>query len=219
MTSQNWADLGLCALSIAIAIGLGFWNKLTLKKHPKLYGIINLPIVIYPYVYMIAIAIWSLTYEFVKEKDFDTMPFIMALFFLIHILTTAALVGDFLSIKNDAISDKALSTYPMVGKLVQIPAFIIHFFMGAAGSLMSIWGIGFVMFAVIIDILTIVGTGLLTTASYIYLSKRGKLPLWLTIVGCILSFIYCVDIVTVIVVKIYLASKNKTSPQEKVVVN
>lgn len=43
----------------------------------------------------------------------------------------------------------------MIVKLAHIPAYIIHFCMGFAGTVMSLWGMPFVLLAVVIDLLRI----------------------------------------------------------------
>lgn len=84
-------------------------------------------------------------------------------------------------------------------KLGQIPAYIFHFMLGLAGSAASIWGIAFVLFAIIIDLATIIISGIHAIGVVRRLKKEGVLSLKTAILAGIGSFIYCVDIVVAIV--------------------
>lgn len=82
---------------------------------------------------------------------------------------------------------------------VMIPAYVIHFILGMLGLMMSIWGIGFILWAVVIDLITIFLTGLVGMSAAIcsckdkVLSKKGAV--WYSF----LSFIYCIDVITALV--------------------
>lgn len=84
-------------------------------------------------------------------------------------------------------------------KLGQIPAYIFHFMLGLAGSVASVWGIGFVLFAIIIDLATIIISGIHAIGVVRRLKKEGVLSLKTAILAGIGSFLYCVDIAVAIV--------------------
>ena len=48
----------------------------------------------------------------------------------------------------------------MLTKCIQIPAYIINFLLGCLGVLMIIWGIGVLLFVVLVDYITIFITGI-----------------------------------------------------------
>ncbi len=79
-------------------------------------------------------------------------------------------------------------------KAWQIPAYIFHFIMGAVGMVMSVWGIGFIMVAVIVDAVTIVLTGVNAIGCAVKLKKDGIIPMRTAIIYGIGSFIFCIDV-------------------------
>ena len=48
----------------------------------------------------------------------------------------------------------------MLTKCIQTPAYIINFLLGCLGVLMIIWGIGVLLFVVLVDYITIFITGI-----------------------------------------------------------
>lgn len=84
-------------------------------------------------------------------------------------------------------------------KLGQIPAYIFHFMLGLAGTVASVWGIGFILFAIIIDLATIIISGIHAIGVVRRLKKEGVLSLETAILAGIGSFLYCVDIAVAIV--------------------
>ena len=48
----------------------------------------------------------------------------------------------------------------MLTKCIQIPEYIINFLLGCLGVLMIIWGIGVLLFVVLVDYITIFITGI-----------------------------------------------------------
>lgn len=95
----------------------------------------------------------------------------------------------------------------MIVKLVQIPAYIGHFIMGCIGTVMSIWGIGFIFVAIIVDALTIIHTGILAVGCMINMKRTNVLTTKMAVLAAIGSFVYCVDVVIAIVV--FLVERNK----------
>lgn len=93
-------------------------------------------------------------------------------------------------------------------KLGQIPAYIFHFMLGLAGSVASIWGIAFVLFAIIIDLATIIISGIHAIGVVRRLKKEGVLSLKTAILAGIGSFLYCIDIAVAIVLLV-LCNRHK----------
>ena len=91
----------------------------------------------------------------------------------------------------------------MIIKLIHIPAYLFHFILGLAGTLMSVWGIGIVMFAVVIDAVTIILSGI-QAAGCAARNGTGKA---LSVICGIGSFIYCADII--IAVYMYINAKRR----------
>ncbi len=60
-------------------------------------------------------------------------------------------------------------------KMAHIPAYIFHFLLGIAGLFLSIWGIGFILWAIIIDLLTISISGSIAASACTCCEKEGLL--------------------------------------------
>lgn len=94
----------------------------------------------------------------------------------------------------------------MIIKLIHIPAYLFHFILGLAGTLMSVWGIGIVMFAVVIDAVTIILSGIQAAGCAVCAARNGTGKALSVICG-IGSFIYCADII--IAVYMYINAKRR----------
>lgn len=162
-----------------------------MKKYIKL-----LPLIIYPYAYLI----WLLLQfkaadafgEFVGSKEYVILFEAMFIIFNVYVL--------FIVVYNIVVTIKGKYTAYEAAKMNltvkawQIPAYIFHFFMGAVGVLMSVWGIGFIMVAVIVDVVTIALTGTNAIGCAVKLKKDGVIPLRTAIIYGIGSFIFCIDV-------------------------
>ena len=99
----------------------------------------------------------------------------------------------------------------MIIKLVQIPAYILHFLLGALGCLASVWGIGIIAWAVLIDLLTIAQSGVFGICAYTNGAAKKELPIWMGVVFSMLSFIYCIDVV----ISVYAFIRLRMSERKK----
>ena len=84
-------------------------------------------------------------------------------------------------------------------KCVQIPAYVLNFAIAMIGVMMSVFGLPMIAWAIAIDFLSIVLTGVSAIGCGRTLYKEGKIDrtsaIWMTI-G---SFVYCADVVIAIV--------------------
>lgn len=195
-------------LAAITAVFVLIFSKI-IKKHPKFYTWMNLPVIIYPYVYMVTL-LESILAEYAELSEL-AMIILFGTIFVIHPLAWAALIIDFKQIKSGNILPKSLANSTLLAKTIQIPAYIIHFIIGAFGSLASVWGIGFVLFAIIIDLLTIILSGIMSLANVINLRKQKVISLINAILVGVASFIYCIDVVAAIYLKIIVSKKLKTA--------
>ena len=80
-------------------------------------------------------------------------------------------------------------------KCLQIPSYIANFIVALVGVLMSIWGLGLIFYAVIVDFLTIVLSGIASIGCTYSLKKNGIITKKMAIICGIGSFIYVFDII------------------------
>jgi len=99
----------------------------------------------------------------------------------------------------------------LIIKGLQIPAYIFHFIIGTLGILASVWGIGIILVAVVIDLITITLSGISSIGCSIRMRKDKILSLPASILMGIGCFVYCVDVVIAAVYFFMARRKNKKS--------
>lgn len=173
------------------------------KKNKKWYPVCNLLLFLYPYIYMFIIA-----GNLLIENGDIVEPGITAAI-IIHLLIVLILVSDAIINKHQIVPTKDIVTINMIIKLVHIPAFIFHFVVGVFSSLLSVWGIGFVIAVVVIDLLTIIISGTYSVITIVTIYKQKKVSLKEAIICAICSYIYCVDIVVAIYLNVKVRAELK----------
>lgn len=154
------------------------------------------PLMLYPYAYLIAI---FLSVSLLKYMDADASGIAgLVIVVAYQILVLGYIIYSFIMVRlgNYTASDAAKLNLFVKG--MQIPAYLFHFLLGLLGTIMSIWGIGFIMLAMIVDFITIFLTGLHACSAAFALHKWGvvsKKKAW--ILG-ISSFFYCIDLITAV---------------------
>lgn len=84
-------------------------------------------------------------------------------------------------------------------KCVQIPAYVLNFAIAIIGVMMSVFGLPMIAWAIAIDFLSIVLTGVSAIGCGRTLYKEGKIDQTSAIWTTIGSFVYCADVVIAIV--------------------
>lgn len=177
-----------------------------MKKYLKL-----IPLILYPYAYLIGVAGLYIADEILPF--FSVSNISEYLFWGVIILYNVYVL--FIAVFNAVLTaGKRYTAYDgakinLIVKGVQIPAYILHFLMGLAGLIMSVWGIGFIVIAVFVDLLTIIFTGISAIGCSIKMKKEGILPLRGAILTGIGSFIYCLDVAVAIALVILGRKKQR----------
>ena len=125
-----------------------------------------IPVIIYPYIYVLILAVFFLFVGVLPEDTTDISLLVLLIIAVIYIL-------------------------------------------GFIGLAMSVWGIGFLLWAVLIDLLTILLTGISSIGCSIRMRKERLVSLPGAIFMGIGCFIYCADVVIAIV---YVVKARKKSP-------
>jgi hypothetical protein len=165
-----------------------------MKKYLKM-----LPVIIYPYVYLIAMALYFWGWDFsavIRDYGLDAV-LIMAIVYNLYSLI--AVIVNIVSACKGKRSAKELAKMNLIIKTVQIPAYIFHFILGLVGIVASIWGIGFIMWAVFIDTITIFLTGLNAVSVSVRCCKENILSKQSSVIFAVLSFVYCIDVLIAVV--------------------
>ncbi len=160
-------------------------------------SILLLPCALFPYVLLFAI--YCLYTGFLMEELFDNfflvLLFYMGIYFLLTLVLTAVFAVWCLAGKAEA---KRIALANMVIKLAQIPAYVVIFVIGVI-CLISLFTIGFTIFFVLYDMLSICLSGAVGLVAVIRLGKEKRFSPFLVAAG-ILQFVFCADVVASVVV-------------------
>ncbi len=163
-----------------------------------------LPVILYPYAYLIIMLIYI---PFFSEKAyaFDVLKVIALtynLYSLIIVITNAV------QIARGRYTAHQAAKMNCVIKGVQIPAYMFHFLLAMLGGLLSVWGIGFILWAILIDILTIALTGINAIGCCIRMCKEGMISKGKSVFYALCSFVFCIDVVVAIILYIKAKKRN-----------
>lgn len=167
-----------------------------MKKYLKL-----IPLILYPYAYLILL--FSM---FIFQKTFgnaaaseNLFVVLIGVFAIYHIYVLFIAIYNSVAMAKKRYSAHEAAKMNLAVKCWQIPAYIFHYLLGLLGLFMSIWGIGVILFVLVIDLLTIILTGIHSIGCTIRMKKDGILSPRLAFFTGVGSFIYCADIVIAIV--------------------
>lgn len=164
-----------------------------MKENKKL-----LPIIIYPYLYMVCFGILVLITPY-----FDDVAIGVLIVLLLGIAVTVyCIVMGAKSISGASkgkLSGLTFAKLNLITKSVHVLSYIIHFALGIISLIMGVWGIGILFYVVIIDFLTILLSGLIGVASAVACKKEGLINDGMCVLYSILSFFYVIDFIMAIV--------------------
>ncbi len=177
-----------------------------MKKYIKL-----IPLIVYPYAYFVYIVLLAMvgwldeTGSVPRNISFDILT-ILSIIYNIYVLVIS--IYNTVMTARGKYSAYEASKMNLIVKACQVPAYIFHFIMGICGALLGIFGIGFLFLAIVVDVLTILLTGINSIGCSIQIKKEGILSTGVTILLAICSFIFCVDMVAAIIY-VVLSKKNQ----------
>lgn len=177
-----------------------------MKKYLKI-----LPLILYPYAYLIWLVIYFFAFGMLEEKYYETILDVLFVVFIVFNLYVGVI-----TIYNAVITSRNRYTAYEVAKMNlavkawQIPAYIFHFIMGVLGLLMGIWGIAFLLIAITVDVITIALTGINAIGCAIKMKKDGVVNTAVAVLMAIGSFVFCLDVIVAIVYVILSKKKEKS---------
>lgn len=170
-----------------------------LKKYRKL-----IPLILYPYAYLLVILFYiSIVYPISSSgyKEFNNaMDMVVRVIGVIYnVYVVGFCVFHSVLIVRREVPARDAAWMNLIVKVAHIPAYCFHFIMMSFGALMSVWGIGFVMLALIVNVLTIALSGICAIGCAVRMKKEGLLSTGKAVCSQIGSFIIGIDIVVAIV--------------------
>lgn len=169
-----------------------------------------LPVMIYPYFYIISLILTGIIF---KDNYEYVSLILLAIAVIYNLYCIVVSIINVVETSKGKYSSKQAANMNLIIKCFHIPGYIIHFLMFLFGALMSVWGIGFIIWAVIIDLISIILSGVNAIGTNIRLSKDGYLMRGISIFMGFLNFIYCIDLVVAIIYFI-MTRKNKKDVSE-----
>ena len=159
-----------------------------------------IPVIIYPYIYVVILAIF-LAFMSALPSDYNDLALLglMVVAVIYNLYSFIVVIVNAVQGARGKMTARQAARMNLIIKGVQIPAYIMHFILGFIGLAMSVWGIGIVFWALLIDLLTILLTGISSIGCTIRMRKEGILSTAAAILMGIGCFIYCVDVVVAIV--------------------
>lgn len=184
-----------------------------MKKYLKI-----LPLILYPYTYVFfLIILWLLSVSVEGFSDAIRPAFlgILIVFTVLNSIWVFAVTIRRVSEGFRQYTPAETAKMNLAVKGWHIPAYVIHFLVGIVGAgstIMSVnaFGVGLITFAVVIDLVTILLSGIHASGCAWRLKKEGILSAEKALLAGFGSFIYCVDIL----VACYLADLCRKKEKE-----
>lgn len=177
-----------------------------MKKYLKL-----LPLILYPYMYIIwflglFVCVAILSDSFGAGNILKNFAIIFVIYHVLAFMT--AVYGAVMNAGNESSAEEA-AKMNLIVKVCHIPAYIFYFIIGMSSLLLSIWGLGFILLAVVVDVMTIVLTGINAIGCAVKMKKENKLTTLTAVLTGIGSFLFCID-VAIAVWYVFVGKKSGT---------
>ena len=159
-----------------------------------------IPVILYPYIYMFILAVFRAFMDALPE-DYNVIAVVglLAVAVIYNVYSFVIVTVNAVQGARGKMTAREAARMNLIIKTLQVPAYILHFMMGLVGLALSVWGIGFILWALLIDLLTILLTGISSIGCSIRMRKEGILSSTAAVLMGIGCFIYCADLVIAIV--------------------
>jgi hypothetical protein len=170
----------------------------------KVIKYLAIPVMVYPY-----IIILGLISIFSGGELFHDDGMIMLLgvpIWGVIALILAIIISIIIKVKK--VSAEKILRLNMMIKVVQIPAYIVIFFLGLA-CMITIFTMLVTILLIILDCLTILTTGIIGAASVARARKEKILSTGEAVAVGIFQFLFCADVISAVILYIGIAKKKK----------
>lgn len=181
------------------------------------------PVGLFPYGELIFALIFSAANAILPEAASEIFSAVLsALMAVFYISCPVCSVMWAVFAAKGRISPYDAAKYVLIVKAVHIPAYVFNFiaaFLGVfVGALASVWGIGIaavsIGLTVAADVCTIALTGTCSVGGMINMYKNGVISKKYAVISGILSFIFCADVITAVVLFVICRKYCPDRPQE-----
>lgn len=170
-----------------------------------------IPVILYPYIYVFILAGFLMFMSSLPEDYNDAaMLGLLIVAVIYNLYSLVIVIVNAVQGARGKMTARQAARMNLIIKGIQIPAYIMHFILGFIGLALSVWGIGFILWAILIDLLTILLTGISSIGCSIRMRKEGLLSTAAAILMGIGCFVYCVDVV-IAIAYVVIARKRKNA--------
>ena len=171
-----------------------------------------IPVVLYPYLYIPALIIYSMVYDYLPD-DPDKIFYGFIAFIVIYNLycIVIGILNTVETVKGEVTLSQA-ARINLIVKCLHIPSYCFHVVLFIVGALLSVWGIPFMLWACLISCITICLTGIASVGCSIRMYKEERLNMLACIFMGIGCFVFCADLVIAV---IYLVKAISTKKVQK----
>lgn len=162
----------------------------------------TLTVVLYPYAYLVCLgAYYFLCARFEGADGLRTggLRVLVVLAVLFNLYAAFSVIANLVAAVRGKRTAGELAKANRMIKLAHIPAYVFHFALGILGLVASVWGIGLILWAILIDFLTIILSGTVGLSASLCARKEGLLTEGESIAYAVLSFVYCADVAAALV--------------------
>ncbi|MDO4387043.1 MAG: hypothetical protein Q4E18_13705 [Clostridia bacterium] len=162
----------------------------------------TLTVVLYPYAYLVCLgAYYFLCARFEGADGLRTggLRVLVVLAVLFNLYAAFSVIANLVAAVRGKRTAGELAKANRMIKLAHIPAYVFHFALGILGLVASVWGIGLILWAILIDFLTIILSGTVGLSASLCAWREGLLTEGESIAYAVLSFVYCADVVAALV--------------------
>lgn len=135
-------------------------------------------VILYPYIYVFILAGFLMFMSSLPEDYNDAaMLGLLIVAVIYNLYSLVIVIVNAVQGARGNVTARQAARMNLIIKGIQIPAYIMHFIPGFIGLALSVWGIGFILWAILIDLLTGISSidccirmrkgGLLSTATVV----------------------------------------------------
>lgn len=161
-----------------------------------------LTVMLYPYAYLVCLAAYY--FLCVRFEGSDGLcavgpRVLIVLAALFNLYAAFSVIANLVAAVRGKRAAGELAKANRMIKLAHIPAYVFHFALGILGLVASVWGIGLILWAIVIDFLTIILSGTVGLSASLCARREGLLTNGESVAYAVLSFVYCADVAAAIV--------------------
>lgn len=162
----------------------------------------TLTVVLYPYAYLVCLGAYYFLcarFEGADALRAGGLRVLVVLAVLFNLYAAFSVIANLVAAVRGKRAAGELAKANRMIKLAHIPAYVFHFALGILGLVASVWGIGLILWAILIDFLTIILSGTVGLSASLCARKEGLLTEGESIAYAVLSFVYCADVAAALV--------------------